>query len=126
MNRPPNHGPFPWGGLPRGPGLLGALAPPAGRETDRLRLLQDRATRESIDEQVAAGLDLVTHGLIRRADPVEPVAPLLPGLRVGENRVRYPGRADPVGQPVAESRIGWNGPILVAELPFAAPARSRP
>ena len=121
-----NNGSFPWRGLPTGPGLLEALAHPAGPETDRLRLLQDRATRESIDEQVAAGLDLVTDGLIRRADPVEPVARLLRGMRVGENRVRYPGRADPVGQPVAESEIGWNGPILVEDYLFASRGASRP
>ncbi len=123
-----NNGSFPWKEMPTGRDLREVLERPDGRtaDPDRVRLLQDSVTRQIIDEQASAGLDLITDGLVRRGNPMEPFARCLGGLRIGEGRIRYPGRSDLVAQPVAESEIQWKEPVLVEDYLFASRGAPRP
>ena len=80
-----NNGSFPW----RTPDT-----------TDRLDgAALDRVTRETIDAQIRAGLDLVTDGLVRRRDPVSHVAGSLKGVAPGEERPDLPGSGGGTGCP---------------------------
>lgn len=123
-----NNGSYPWKEMPAGGELRELLESNAGRaaDPDRVRLLQDSVTRQIIDEQASAGLDLITDGLVRRGSPMEPVARGLGGLRIGEDRIRYPGRPGLVAQPLAESEIQWKEPILVEDYLFAGRGAPRP
>jgi 5-methyltetrahydropteroyltriglutamate--homocysteine methyltransferase len=100
-----NNGSYPW------------KAPGQGESPDGEAL--DRLTREAIDEQVRAGLDLVTDGLIRRQDPVSHLAGHLAGVALGETRRGFPGSGGAYRVPIVASEIAWEAPILTEDFLFA-------
>lgn len=87
----------------------GSPTPPADRATpDR-----DALVREVLVEQLAAGLELLTDGLVRWDDPLEPIVRGLDGIEPdpsGERRFRV------------ASLPAWRGPITVDAWRFAAAA----
>lgn len=107
-----NNGSFPW----KTPGTAG---PPDGA-------LLDRLTREAIDAQARAGLDLVTDGLVRRPDPVSHVAGRLEGVALGEETTGFPGSGVPYRVPVVTAEIAWKKPILAEDFLFAKGGSPRP
>ena len=117
-----NNGSFPL----RGTDLGGELeetrrrvrAGQASREA--LRLLEDRASREAIATQARAGLGLVTDGLVRRADPINPIVSRLSGIRIGEERLPLPWNGADASIPIIEAEVAWPGPILVEDYLFAS------
>jgi 5-methyltetrahydropteroyltriglutamate--homocysteine methyltransferase len=107
-----NNGSFPWK-RPAGE------APPDGAALDRI-------TREAIDFQVRAGLDLVTDGLVRRPDPVTAIAAHLEGIALGEARGGFPGSGASFRVPVVTSEIAWKRPILIEDFLFAGDGCPKP
>ncbi len=107
-----NNGSFPW----RTPDT-----------TDRLDgAALDRVTRETIDAQIRAGLDLVTDGLVRRRDPVSHVAGSLKGVAPGEERPDLPGSGGAYRVPVVHSEVAWTKPIVTEDFLFAKGGSARP
>ena len=107
-----NNGSYPWknpdgGGLPDGEAL-------------------DRLTREAVDAQTRAGLDLVTDGLVRRHDPVSHVAAQLDGIALGKARTGFPGSGGLYRVPVVTSEIAWKTPILAEDFLFAKEGSPKP
>jgi len=107
-----NNGSFPWR-TPDTPDRLEGAA-------------LDRVTREAIDAQIRAGLDLVTDGLVRRTDPVTHVAGSLEGVAPGEERQGLPGSGGSYRVPVVHSEVAWKKPILTEDFLFAKGGSSRP
>jgi len=107
-----NNGSYP-SGNPAGEGL------PDGEALDRI-------TREAIDAQTRAGLDLVTDGLVRRADPVSHVAGHLEGVVLGDARDGFPGSGGRYRVPVVTSEIAWKAPILAEDFLFARGGSAKP
>ncbi|MFQ5877609.1 MAG: hypothetical protein ACE5JH_07980 [Acidobacteriota bacterium] len=123
-----NSGSFPWRGTAAGADLERAMARREAGEISAadLRIAQDRVVREVVDAQVAAGLDLVTDGLVRREDPIGYLARRLAGMTPGERTARVPGLGGRCAVPVVESEIAWEGPILVEDHLFARDGCPRP
>ncbi len=86
----------------------------------------DRVTREVIEAQARAGLDLVTDGLVRRADPVSHVAGRLDGVALGEERDGFPGSGARYRVPVVAAEVAWRGPILSEDFLFARDGTLKP
>ena len=106
-----NNGSFPWR-TPDTPDRLEGVA-------------LDRVTREAIDAQIRAGLDLVTDGLVRRTDPVTYVTGSLEGIAPGEERQGLPGSGGSYRVPVVLSEVAWKKPILTEDFLFAKGGSSR-
>lgn len=121
-----NNGAFPWRGTAAGRELEAAQRGDGPPSPEAMRLLHDRATREAIDSQVAAGLDLITDGLVRFADPAAPAATHLGGVQPGPRREGYPGTGVPYTVPVVTGEVSWTRPILTEDYLFAAEGCARP
>jgi 5-methyltetrahydropteroyltriglutamate--homocysteine methyltransferase len=119
-----NNGPFPWRGGPAGRALEEALKD-GGPAPEEVRLLQDRVTREAIDSQIAAGLDLVTDGMVRAPDPTALPAALVGGLAAGPRREGYPA-GGPYTVPIVTDEVAWRRPILTEDYLFASRGCPRP
>ena len=113
-----NNGSFPWRGTPLASELDRALAGAAASEATRD--IRDRLSRQAIEEQIRAGCDLVTDGLVRRDDPVGPIIGGLSGLEAGEMREGYPAGGGLYRVPVVRDEVGWTSPILAEDYLFAA------
>jgi 5-methyltetrahydropteroyltriglutamate--homocysteine methyltransferase len=107
-----NNGSFPW-------------TRPAG-ETSPDGAVLDRITRETIELQARAGLDLLTDGLVRRTDPVSQVAGHLDGVTLGERREGFPGSGAFYRVPIVAADIAWKGPILCEDFLFARDGSPKP
>jgi 5-methyltetrahydropteroyltriglutamate--homocysteine methyltransferase len=86
---------------------------------------QDDAVRRAIADQVAAGLDLVTDGLIRWYDPLSHIAGKLEGTKIN-GLLRFFDTNFYVRQPVVVGRLGRSKPIIVEEYTFARSVSPRP
>jgi 5-methyltetrahydropteroyltriglutamate--homocysteine methyltransferase len=115
-----NNGSFPWRGTALGETLERALAAPQGAVSEEARELRDRLSRQAIDEQVRAGCDLVTDGLVRRDDPVGPIIGGLSGISPGESRSGFPAGGGPYRAPSVRGEIAWKAPILAEDYLFAS------
>lgn len=82
-------------------------------------------TRAALEDQEAAGLDLLTDGQIRWQDPVTYVASRLEGLEIG-GLLRWFESNTYYRQPRATGPVRWTRPILKADLEFARRLASRP
>ena len=107
-----NNGSFPWKGA-------AASAAPDGAALDRI-------TREVIETQTRAGLDLVTDGLVRRQDPISHVAGRLEGVTLGEARAGFPGSGATYRTPIVASEVAWRRPILSEDYLFAREGSPKP
>jgi 5-methyltetrahydropteroyltriglutamate--homocysteine methyltransferase len=86
---------------------------------DDVRAAQDGLVREVIDEQVAAGVDLVTDGQVRWDDALTRFADGLENVSVS-GLLRYFDNNTYFRQPVVKGPIERTGPVLVEEFRFAA------
>lgn len=87
--------------------------------------LQDEVTREVIAEQIAAGVELVTDGLIRWHDPLSHIASHFSGFKIG-GLLRFFDTNYLFRQPIVSGRIRGGKPFLVKEFQFARAVSSRP
>ena len=94
-------------------------------DTRQLDGVADEVTAEVLQEQEAAGLDLVTDGQIRWQDPLTYICSRLEGFQI-TGLLRWFESNTYYRQPVATGPIGWREPILVRDLRFARENCSRP
>ena len=92
---------------------------------DDLRKVEDEVTIEAIQEQVEAGVDIVTDGQVRWEDDQTYVARKLSGFSIN-GLIRYFDTNTYYRQPVVEGPVAWHGPITVDDYRFAAAHSSRP
>jgi 5-methyltetrahydropteroyltriglutamate--homocysteine methyltransferase len=92
---------------------------------EELRAVQDAVTREVIDEQVEAGLDLVTDGMIRWDDGQTYIARALDGFQI-TGLIRYFDSNTYYRQPLAVAPVRWRGPITVEDYKFASSYSPKP
>ena len=84
-----------------------------------------QAARWAIEEQEAAGIEVVTDGLVRWYDHYSHIAGRLAGCKV-DGLVRFADTNYYVREAVVEGEIGWSGSILRREYEFAAGVANRP
>lgn len=90
--------------------------------------VQDEVTKEAIDEQVRAGLDLVTDGQVRWYDPISHIARGLSGCEI-DGLLRFFDTNFYFRQPVVKADVRWTEPIVAGEFTFAkkvSPAPVKP
>lgn len=123
-----NIGSLPWRGGPLADDLEKVLRghPDGTIDPKELQQVQDRATRQAVQAQVDAGLDLVTDGLVRWKDPILHVSRRFDGVTAGEIKDGFPGIGGSYRVPVVEDAIAWSGPILVEDYLFAKEGIDRP
>ena len=80
--------------------------------------VQAEVTREVIEEQVRAGLDLITDGQVRWYDPISHFARKLSGCEVG-GLLRFFDTNFYFRQPVIVGNVSWREPIVVEKFKFA-------
>ena len=112
---------------PEGQTLRRALAQMDDGRIDAhgVRAVQDEVVQQVISEQIEAGLDLVTDGLIRWDDAVTYLARGLSGFRT-EGMVRFLDTNTFYREPVAQEAVHWRGPITVKDWEFACSVSSKP
>ncbi len=97
-----------------------------GEKTDAdLRAAENRMTELAIEEQVAAGLNVVTDGQIRWYDAISHLAGKLQGARIN-GLLRFFDTNTYFRQPVITGRLERTGPMVVEEYRFAQQKTSRP
>ena len=84
-----------------------------------------QAARWAIEEQEAAGIEVVTDGLVRWYDHYSHIAGRLAGCKV-DGLVRFADTNYYVREAVVEGEIDWSGPILRPEYEFAVGVAERP
>lgn len=92
---------------------------------EELARVEDEVTREVIEEQADAGLDMVTDGMIRWDDGQTYIARRLEGFEA-TGLLRYFDTNTYYRQPIAKGRVGWSGPITVDDYRFASGCTSLP
>jgi 5-methyltetrahydropteroyltriglutamate--homocysteine methyltransferase len=92
---------------------------------EELRAVEDDVTRGVIDEQVEAGLNLISDGQIRWEDEQTYVARRLGGVSI-DGLIRFFDSNTYFREPVVEGPLVWTGPITVADFRFAAGYSPRP
>ncbi|MBF8267010.1 MAG: 5-methyltetrahydropteroyltriglutamate--homocysteine methyltransferase [Dehalococcoidia bacterium] len=98
----------------------------AGRITvEELRRVEDDVTREVIQEQIDAGIDLITDGQIRRDDGQTYFARGIKGFTIN-GLIRYFDTNTYYRHPIPERRLEWQGAIGVGDLEFAVAHSARP
>jgi 5-methyltetrahydropteroyltriglutamate--homocysteine methyltransferase len=97
-----------------------------GEKTDRdVRAAEERLTELALEEQIAAGLDLVTDGQIRWYDPISHLAGKLAGVRIN-GLLRFFDTNFYFRQPVVRGRPRRTRALLAGEFNFAKAKSSRP
>ena len=98
----------------------------AGRITqEELHQIEDENTQTAIDEQVEAGLDLVTDGQIRWEDSQTYFARHLKGFSI-TGLTRYFNTNTYYRQPIAEGKVTWEEPIALQDYRFAVAHSPKP
>jgi 5-methyltetrahydropteroyltriglutamate--homocysteine methyltransferase len=112
---------------PGGQKLRRALAAlDEGRITrEELARIEDEVTQEVIQEQVEAGLDLITDGQVRWEDGQTYFARKLEGFRIS-GLLRYFDNNVYYRQPIAVGPIRWTSPIAVRDWQKAAAMSPKP
>lgn len=90
-----------------------------------LKRVADEVTAEVIDEQVHAGLDLITDGQIRWEDEQTYIARELTNVSIN-GLIRWFDTNMYYRQPVIEGPVAWQWPITVADFRFAAERSPKP
>ena len=97
-----------------------------GEETEEaVQAAQDRMTELALAEQAEAGLDFVTDGQIRWADPISHLASKLSGVRIN-GLLRFFDTNFYFRQPVVQSKLERTEPLLLEEFKFAREKSLRP
>ena len=92
---------------------------------DDLKKVEDETTKEVIQDQVDAGLDLVTDGQIRWDDGQTYMARGIKGFTVN-GLIRYFDTNTYYRHPIPESKLQSNGAITVKDYEFAAAISAKP
>lgn len=92
---------------------------------EELARVEDEVTIEVIQEQVEAGVDLITDGQIRWEDDQTHIMRRLAGVRIG-GLIRYFDTNTYYRQPEVVGPIAYQGPILVRDYRFATEHSPRP
>ena len=96
-----------------------------GISQEELHRIEDEVTKEAIDEQVQAGIELVTDGHIRWDDGQTYFARGIRGFSIN-GLIRYFDSNTYYRQPIPESTLAWDGPISVEHFRFAQAHSPRP
>ncbi len=123
-----NHGSYPRIGDSAGEQLLRrtiAQREKGERTEADLAAAEDQMTELALREQIEAGLDVVTDGLIRWYDPISHLAGKLEGVGIA-GLLRFFDTNSYFRQPVVRSKIKRTKPLLVDEFLFARSKSSRP
>jgi len=91
----------------------------------QLKAAMDQVTREAIAEQVEAGLDVVTDGMIRWEDPLSRVARGLSGMEI-RGMLRFFDTNTFYRQPVVVGGLERKAPITIEDFRFAASCSKKP
>jgi len=83
--------------------------------------VQREVTQEVIEEQVRAGLNLVTDGQVRWYDPISHFARKLGGCEIG-GLLRFFDTNFYFRQPIVVGEVRWRGPVVKDEFLFAKEA----
>ena len=120
-------GNYPKIGGAKAPNLRNAITQlDRGRITpEELQRIENQVTTEVIQEQIEAGIDLVTDGHIRWDDGQTHFAQRIKGFSIG-GIIRYFDTNTYYRHPTAESRLERNGPIGVKDFSYAQAQSSRP
>ncbi len=94
-------------------------------DEEGLREIEDEVTTEAIQDQVDAGIDLITDGQIRWEDAQTYFARRLRGFSI-DGLQRHFDTNMYFRQPVADGEVSWVKPILVRDFEFARAHSSRP
>jgi len=92
---------------------------------EELRAVEDEVTREVIDEQVEAGLDLITDGQVRWEDEQTYFARRLSGVSIN-GLIRFFDSNTYYREPVVQGPVAWTEPAAVDDYRFAAEHSPRP
>jgi 5-methyltetrahydropteroyltriglutamate--homocysteine methyltransferase len=92
---------------------------------DELRRVEDEVTIEVIQEQVEAGIDVVTDGQIRWEDDQTCFARRMSGFAI-DGLIRYFDTNTYYRQPVVTGAVQWREPITAEDYRFAAAHSPRP
>lgn len=92
---------------------------------DDLKAVADEVTKEAIQEQVDAEMDLVTDGQVRWDDGQTYFARGIKGF-VLNGLLRYFDTNTYFRQPIAQEKLEWQGPISVRDFRFAQEASPKP
>jgi 5-methyltetrahydropteroyltriglutamate--homocysteine methyltransferase len=95
------------------------------KSAEDLAAAQEQMTRWAISEQVEAGLELVTDGLIRWYDPLSHIAGKLQGIKIN-GLLRFFDTNSYYRQPVVNDIITRKQSILVEDYRFARSVSSKP
>jgi 5-methyltetrahydropteroyltriglutamate--homocysteine methyltransferase len=87
--------------------------------------VQDEVTREVIEEQRRAGIELATDGQVRWYDQISHFARKLSGCEI-DGLLRLFDTNFYFRQPVINGKVRWAGPIVVEEFTFAKKVSSIP
>jgi 5-methyltetrahydropteroyltriglutamate--homocysteine methyltransferase len=87
--------------------------------------VQTSVVQEIIQEQAAAGLDLVTDGQIRWYDPISHFTGQLDGIKIN-GLLRFFDTNFYIRQPVVVDQVVWKGPVLVEEYRSAQAVSPKP
>lgn len=123
-----NHGSYPRiGSTPEEQLLRRTIAKrDRGQKTDGdVHAAEDCMAVLALEEQQAAGIDVVTDGLVRWNDPISHLAGKLEGVRI-DGLLRFFDTNFYFRQPVIEGAIKRTGPLVVDEFCWAAERSRRP
>lgn len=90
-----------------------------------LAQIKNEVTEEVIRQQLEAGLDIVTDGLIRWDDPLRVIVQNVTGVEIS-GLIRYFDTNTFYRQPIIESRLEFIKPILVNDFQFAQERSPKP
>ena len=92
---------------------------------EELQRVEDQVTQEVLEQQIEAGLDLVTDGQVRWDDAQTYFAGGIQGFSTN-GLLRYFDTNTYYRQPVAETALRWTVPVTVRDYEFAAAHSSKP
>ena len=92
---------------------------------EQIQGVRAEVTTEVISDQIQAGIDLVTDGLIRWDDGQTYLARAISGFSF-TGLIRYFDTNTYFRQPVVDGLLKWSAPITVADYEFAAANSSKP
>ncbi len=95
------------------------------KSEEDLREAEKSMTKAAIQEQLEAGLDLLTDGQIRWYDPISHIAGKLEGVKIN-GLLRFFDTNFYFRQPVVHARLKRTAPILLDDYKFAASISTKP
>lgn len=94
-------------------------------DSEQLKEVEDSYVKELIEEQEAAGLDIVTDGMIRWYDHISHLCGKISGVEVG-GLVRYFDTNYLVREGLVKESLSWDEPMLVDGFEYANSVAEQP